>query len=587
MEMVLGGRRNRLHVLRWLYAALLIVEVLFLYGHYVSEELTRPGIGFGRGLPGVANKSSAPEVVGDRFAIFFVRQQMIILMFITPAFVAGAITDEKRSGTLQYLALTELESRHIILGKLIARLCQVMLVMMAGFPIFALLAGFGGIPPLSILFSGLVLIMPMFGLAAATLLMSVYCRQTRDAVMALYIIFIAAGIVVYLVGGWLHYLDPIHVLAPAWGAPGSHDLPEAWRRLAIAAAVWGGLGAFCTVLAAARLLPVYIKELQSTRPEQYAWYHIGRDPVSEQPVLWRETNVEGLAPNASLRRIPQWLAITLVVAATTLTSLAVLYWAKDPRVSVSDILRAAMELNVRKVGLMLPGAADGFWILGLVVLVLATMAVGIRCSGSIAIEREKQTWEAVLLTPLSAKQIVRGKLWGVLGGSVWYLLAYAGPALSLAAFGGPLALFYTLMWLGVTVLGMYFIGAAGLWCSVRATNSWRSLLHTMGVGYLGGLVLYLLLTPAYVVLFGLLLLILVLFDWLVGTSLAALCVSQHFYRVFFISSCIGLVFAFWLMAALLANRTVRWIADRDRTRHWHDEPLYRRSRLPDVARRRA
>jgi hypothetical protein len=174
-----------------------------------------------------------------------------------------------------------------------------------------------------------------------------------------------------------------------------------------------------------------------------------------------------------------------------------------------------------------------------------------------------------------------------MGGSVWYLLAYAAPALSLSAFGGPLALFYTVMWLGVTVLGMYFIGATGLWCSVRAKDSWRSLLHTMGVGYLGGLVLYLFLSPAYIVLAFLLLLVILLFDYLVGTNLAALCFNRHMYRMFFISSCIGVVVAFWLVAALLAGRTVRWIADRDRTRHWYDEPLYRRSRLPDVTRRRA
>jgi ABC-type transport system involved in multi-copper enzyme maturation permease subunit len=583
-EMLLGGRRNRLHVLRWLYAGLLIVELLGLYGYFYSEEWARAANAMR--MSGTYNEISAPEVVGERFAVLFVRQQMIILLLITPAFVAGAITDEKRSGTLQYLALTDLESRHIILGKLIARLAQVALVMLAGLPLFALMAGFGGIPPVSMLFSLLVLLMPMFGLSAATLLTSVYCKQTRDAVLALYVVFVVVGLVVYLVGGWLMYLDPIHVLSPAWGPPGSLDLNEAGRRLAIAAAVWGGVGSLCVVAAAARLRPVYIRELQSLRPEQTAWYHAGRDAVSDEPVHWRESQVEGLAPNAALRRVPQWLAITLIASATTLSSLGVLWWALDRKATVADVVRATMELNVRKVATLLPGAAEGFWIQGIVVTLLASLVVGIRCSGSIATEREKATWEAVLLTPMTAKQIVRGKLWGVMGASVWYLLAYAAPALSLSAFGGPLALFYTVMWFGVTVLAMYFIGAAGLWCSVKARDSWRSLLHTMGLGYLGGLVLYLVLTPAFAILAGLLLLMIVLMDFVLKTNLASLCWNKHFYRVFFISSCLGLVVAFWLLAALFVSRTVRWIADRDRTRHWHDEPLYRRSRLPDMVVRR-
>jgi ABC-type Na+ efflux pump permease subunit len=219
-------------------------------------------------------------------------------------------------------------------------------------------------------------------------------------------------------------------------------------------------------------------------------------------------------------------------------------------------------------------------------MLLASLVVGIRCSGSIANEREKQTWEAVLLTPMTAKQIIRGKLWGVMGASLWYLLAYAAPAVTLSGLGGPVALFYTVLWVAVTILAMYFIGAAGLWCSVRARNSWRSLLHTLVVGYLGGLVLYLVLTPAIGVVVALLLLVLVVIDLVLGTNLAGMSVraglfSPGMMRVIFVSSCVSLVVAFWLLSQLFMSRSVRWIADRDRTRHWHDEPMYRRSRVRD------
>jgi hypothetical protein len=304
--------------------------------------------------------------------------------------------------------------------------------------------------------------------------------------------------------------------------------------------------------------------------------------VPEDPICWRETHVVGIAPFAGLRRVPQWLGVALIVLGSTATSLGALYLAKDPKASVADVLRASLDMNVRKSAELLPKASEWFFLQGLAAMFLASLVVGIRCSGSIASERERQTWEAVLLTPMTAKQIVRGKLWGILGAATWYVLAYAAPALALSAFGGPLSLFYTLLWLGVTVLAMYYIGAAGLWCSVRANDSWRSLLYTMALGYVGGGVLYLVLTPAFAVVMGLLLLILLLFDLLLNTGLAAMCMSQHFYRVFFISSCLGLVIAFWLLAAMFVNRTVRWIADRDRTRHWYDEPVYRRSRRADL-----
>src|SRR5262245_12481024 len=514
--MLLGGRRNRLHVLRWLYAALLVVEVLAIGIMLLQDE-------YDRAIAGRPfTPSSWAEIAAVRFADLFVVQQLFILQLITPAFVAGAITDEKRSGTLQYLALTDLESRHIILGKLVARVCQVALVMIAGLPLFAIMAGFGGIPPISMVFALLVLIMPMFGLSAATLRASVYCKQTRDAVLGLYVVFFVVGVIAWLVGGPLLYLDPIFVLEPAWGPPGSHDLGEAVRRLVISGAIWGTIGAVCTVVAAARMMPVFLKGLESLRPEASAWYQAGRDPVPEEPVRWRETQVEGIAPFDIFRRVPQWLAITLIVLASTGSSLLVLYLAKDPRASVADVLRASMEMNVRKASELLPGASSLFFLQGLAAMFLASLVVGIRCSGSIALEREKQTWEAVLLTPMTAKQIVRGKLWGVMGAATWYLLAYAAPAVALASFGGPLALCYTLLWIAVTVLGMYFIGSAGLWCSVRAKDSWRSLIHTLAIGYVGGLVLGLVLTPAFAVVMGLLLIILLVVDFFLGTALATL-----------------------------------------------------------------
>jgi ABC-type Na+ efflux pump permease subunit len=584
-EMLLGGRRNRLHVLRWLYAGLLIIEVIILFLSFQGEEWSRAQtVNMARMMGGTGeayNRTSAPEVVGERFAVLFVRQQMILLLLITPAFVAGAITDEKRSGTLQYLLLTDLEARHIILGKIVARLAQVALVMLGGMPLFALLAGFGGIQPITMLFVVLVLIMPLFGLASAALLASVWCRQTRDAVLALYIIGLIGALAVYLGGGPLAYLDPIHALTPAWGPAGSIDLGEAGRRLAVSSIAWGLLGGGCLLIAAVQLLPVYIRELQSLRPEQTAWYTAGREPLEDEPVHWRECNIEGLAPSPGLRRVPQWLAITLVAGLTTLSSLGILWWAKDPKTSVADVLRATMELNVRKVAAQLPDASQGFFIQGLAAMFLASLVVGIRCSGSIANEREKQTWEAVLLTPMTAKQIIRGKLWGVMGASTWYLLAYAAPAVSLSAFAGPLALFYTVLWVATTILAMYFIGAAGLWCSVRARNSWYSLLQTMVVGYLGGLVVYTVITPAIGIVVGVLLLVLVIIDLFIGTRLALLCVNNMPYlmRVFFISSCLSLVVAFWLLAKVFMHRAHRWIADRDRTRHWYDEPLYRRSRI--------
>ena len=107
------------------------------------------------------------------------------------------------------------------------------------------------------------------------------------------------------------------------------------------------------------------------------------------------------------------------------------------------------------------GAEDYFVLQGLAVMLLGSFIVGIRCSGAITGERERQTWEAVLLTPMSAKQLVTGKLWGVMGACYWYLLAYGVPAVLLSALGGVGCLGWTVLVAGGDGAGDVLHGSGG------------------------------------------------------------------------------------------------------------------------------
>jgi ABC-type transport system involved in multi-copper enzyme maturation permease subunit len=579
-EWLLGSRRSRLYLFRWIYAGWLAFLVFFGYFDCKAEERSRLT---GRNVASTTfflERASMPEVVGQWFAETFVVQQMILLALATPAFVAGAVTDEKRRGTLQYLLTTDLESRHILLGKLFARVAQVALVALAGLPLFALLAGFGGVEPATLLAIGIALVVPLFALASATLLASVWCRQTRDAVLALYVLGTLAGWAVWYFRGPLDYFNPLFVLAPAWGAWKSMDLAELTRRLLIASLCWGLFGGGCLALAVWRLRPAYVRELENIRPRVTRWYHAPRVPVRDEPVLWRERHVEGLAPTPALRRIPQWLGVTLVAGLTVCSSLLILFFSLPSGVQAGDLMLALVHFQPARLTALMPSAGNGFLVQGVVVMLLASLVVGIRCSGAITGERERGTWEALLLTPLSARQLIRGKLWGIMGAGSLYLLAYAAPALVLSVFGGVLALFWVLLWLAVTVLAMYYIGAAGLWCSMRAGNSWRALLGTLAAGYVGGLTVYACTSPILLVAAFILGSMLAAVDRQLGTqlSIAANPFLSFDHRVFFVLTCLGLALIFWLMSRLFLSQALRWVADRERTRHWYDEPIYRRSR---------
>jgi ABC-type transport system involved in multi-copper enzyme maturation permease subunit len=600
-EWLLGSRRTRLHVFRWLYAGWLILLVIYGFIRHVEEDHRRVHALLVSGSTTAIRFSSAPEVVGQWFAETFVIQQMLLLLLATPTLVAGAITDEKRRGTLQYLLTADLEARHILLGKLLARVAQVALVSATGLPLFALLAGFGGVQPITLLALGIALLVPLFALASMALLASVWCRQTRDAVLALYVLGTLGGLAVWIIQGWLRYFNPLFVLAPAWGAWRSVDLVELCRRLLLSSLCWGTLGGVCLGLAIWRLRPVYLAELtQLSEPRTQRSGVSGsfsrllrpaacaarreRVPVPEEPIRWRERYVEGLAPTPDLRRIPEWLAVTLIVVLTTGSSLLILWRSLPAGVAAGDVIAALAHFQPERLARIMPQAGNGFLVQGLVVMLLASLIVGIRCSGAVTGERERQTWEALLLTPLSAKQLIRGKLWGIMGASYVYLLAYAAPALVLSVFGGIMALLWVLLWLAVTVLAMYYIGAAGLWASVRSNNSWRALLATMLAGYLGGLAIYLCTTPILAFFAFIVGLILAGIDKELGTQLSVAAGTVSFdHRVFTILTCLGLALLFWAMSRLFLSRALRWVADRERTRHWNEEPIYRRSRHRSVA----
>ncbi|MBY0228066.1 MAG: hypothetical protein K2W96_02180, partial [Gemmataceae bacterium] len=352
-EMMLAGRRFSLHALRWAYGGWLVLQVAWFYIDFQGKQ-------FGRGRPtpfGLVEPrpASALEPVGARFAEAFLAQQGLLLLLLVPACVAGAVTDEKRKGTLQHLLLTDLESRHLIVGKMLARVLQVLLVLVAGLPLFALMAGFGGLPPISIAVAAASLVLPLVGLSAMTLLASVWCRQTRDAVLGLYAAFGLLALLAKLVG-FLRPLDPAWVLEPAWGPAGGHDLAEALSRLALGGTMWGVLAAACLFLAATQLRPFYIAEMQDSGRGKAAWYAPAREPISDQPVEWRERHVEGLAPNAFLRAIPQWLGIALVAVLTTASCLLILAFSLVKGATMADLCRAILSLDVLRIADLMPEA---------------------------------------------------------------------------------------------------------------------------------------------------------------------------------------------------------------------------------------
>jgi hypothetical protein len=198
-----------------------------------------------------------------------------------------------------------------------------------------------------------------------------------------------------------------------------------------------------------------------------------------------------VAPLAVLRRVPRWLGM-LLAGAVTLATLEALYLRAPGAPTPTALQKFVFHLQA-----------------GLVLLFAGSLLVGVRSSAAITGERERNTWEALLLAPLLTYQVVEQKFRGIRRAAVPYLLAYAGPALALAlwhgiqdaAAAGPAraglrGVLYALtdvllaaLWVGGAYTMMSWVASHGLACSARARGSWVSLLATLGLSYLVGLAL--------------------------------------------------------------------------------------------------
>src|SRR5271165_790050 len=137
-DMVRAARRGRYILARCAYAALLL---LFLWSTYNTSAYRY----------GFYSRSATPLWVNADLAQSFFETLMIVqlvaVLLLTPAYVAGAIADEKNCKTLEFLLATDLDSREIVLSKFVSRLANLAIFILTGLPIISFLQFLGGIDP--------------------------------------------------------------------------------------------------------------------------------------------------------------------------------------------------------------------------------------------------------------------------------------------------------------------------------------------------------------------------------------------------------------------------------------------------------
>ena len=97
--------------------------------------------------PNVPQSYAESANLGKNLFTWLAGFQMALIIFVTPASTADAISGERQRQTLDLLLATRLSSLSIVLGKLVAGLAFDLLLILCSLPLFSLVFLFGGVSP--------------------------------------------------------------------------------------------------------------------------------------------------------------------------------------------------------------------------------------------------------------------------------------------------------------------------------------------------------------------------------------------------------------------------------------------------------
>jgi ABC-type transport system involved in multi-copper enzyme maturation permease subunit len=390
---------------------------------------------------------------------------LTIAVVQAPAVLAGSLAGERERGVLQLLLTTAVNAREVVLGRLLGKLSQVGMIVLSSVPLLALLAAWNGFNLLQL---GTLLLLPAAvalgggGLAVGA---SVVSRRGRDALLSVYIIILGLFLSPLLAGlglpapaevaMWLATFNPYVSMNRL--AQGEEVIPAL-----ATSGLWLLMGLAGVAVASWRLRPTC---LASTEKVKKAGYR-GRVPeLGERPMLWKELYIERVG---TLGRFGRWLGVlvTLGVGGGSLVLAGVIVWGLFRHDEAGWTLWATDMLSV------LGGGAGMFlgWLLQL--------AIGLRAAVSIASERERATWDALLMSPLEPGEIARAKLVGSLH-ALRFMVGAVVLAFTIAVIVGAIPVQSYVTWMAGNAVSAALMAAIGVRCSLALPTATRAMTWTI------------------------------------------------------------------------------------------------------------
>lgn len=470
-ELRTTARRKRTYILRVFYLSSLLLFLLFVYVE----------AGFMRSYYGnsVAGRQMQQNRLAQEFFGTFAMFSVIAMGVIAPVLTATAISSERLHRTLHVLMMTPITTWQLISGKLLSRLWIALTLLGLSLPVLALVRLLGSIE-LDQMFAVLclavvtALVMASIGLFFSTLMNRAYAVILLSYATGMFLyLFLPMIVGMFLAAAavngrfnerfWLPLLaasNPFFTTAfVSFGGP-MRSMGIEWWQCALTQFFLAIIFIFFSALALRRLVrnagekPLAVKGAASLLPPE---------PEKGMPPPYLPPPLADMAPHITSSRARsvsdnpvRWREIRRPLMATRTQGL------------IGGVVCGVLLLvtYIAMAGNRIAGDTQFQGVFAVVFSGLLNLLVCVLAATAIAQEKESDTWTLLLATPLSAREIVLGKLVGVLRRLLWPSILIA-VHFFLFTLGGVIRFdsFLLVLWIIFSFNSLWL--ATGLYLSLR------------------------------------------------------------------------------------------------------------------------
>ncbi|MBN1912725.1 MAG: ABC transporter permease subunit [Pirellulales bacterium] len=471
IELITAARRTRYFVLRSLYAAVLLLAFWIVYES--SARFSGP----------IVDMGSIANLTAEYFKSFSFLQILVILL-IGPAMVAGTIASERERRTIEYLFAADLGNAEIVLNKLAARLMQILVLLLTGLPILSIAMLLGGIAPEALFVVYTITGSTVVMVGALGIAISVWSRRVREAVTKVYLVLLALLLVpwvIYMVvmawafstptgpSGVLLSLntqfliaDPFYTLSNTLSDASGTNPAGAWDltlQLVRNQMILSGVLIAAAVFGVRR---VHLKQMGKGSVKRRRRWHLQlwRPAIGDRPMLWKELFAESAAVRLGL--LGSIVTCLLVACVLVVAGMLVYSATTSPSGFGRDIPQGLL------VGLAVAVSC------GMLLMIVA------RSAGCITSEKERDTWDSLMTTPLTGGEIIAAKVFG----NIWAVKGWFGLLVVVWVLATMLRegfLFGAIGTMFVLMMLAFYASSLGVVFSLYAKSSLRAMGAALGV----------------------------------------------------------------------------------------------------------